>query len=201
MSRRRIGVPLAALAAAGALAVPALAAAPPSPSPSPKPIVQKDAAGDVSGKLDLRQVVLARGTDGRIRVSLTLASAWDGDDLLSDDGPPGSLCLKLWTASPANLDATPDHLVCVTAQADGDLRGSILKARANQLPARVGSATITRPSTRTVTIRFSQTAIGKPAAVELQAETTRAGCTRASCIDRSPEQGAALVLTLRKDKS
>jgi hypothetical protein len=187
---RRAAVAIAVLSPA--LAAPALAAA-------PKPVVQKDAAGDVNGKLDLRQVVLARGTDGRLRVSLTLAGAWDADDLLSDDGPPGSLCLKLWTTSPANLDATPERLVCVTAKSNGDLRGSILEQRANQLPARTGSATVTRPSQRTVTIRFSQTAIGKPATVEMQAETTRAGCTRGSCIDRAPDGGAALVLKLRKD--
>jgi hypothetical protein len=192
MRGRRLGVPLALAVAAGALAVPALAAA-------PKPVVEKDAAGDVNGKLDLRQVVLARGTDGRLRVSLTLAAAWDADDLLSDSGPPGSLCLKLWTTSPANLDAAPDRLVCVTAQSDGDLRGSILQQRPNQLPARIGAATVTRPSERTVTIRFSQTAIGRPATLELQAETTRAGCPRGSCIDRAPEQGAALVLKLRED--
>jgi hypothetical protein len=192
MRRRRLGLPLALVAVAGALAVPALAAA-------PKPVVEKDAAGDVNGKLDLRQVVLARGTDGRVRVSMTLAAAWDADDLLSDSGPPGSLCAKLWTTSPANQDATPDRLVCVTAQSDGDLRGSILQERPNQLPARTGSATVTRPSERTVTIRFSQTAIGKPATLELQAETTRAGCPRGSCIDRAPEQGAALVLKLRED--
>lgn len=196
-SRRRlaVAVPLAlAATAAGALAVPALAAA-------PKPVVEKDAAGDVSGPLDLRQFVLARGTDGRLRVSLTLAGTWDGGDLLSDSGPPGSLCLKLWTTVPANLDATPEYLVCVTADGDGDLRGSILKERPNQLPARTGAATLTRPSQRTVTLRFSQTAIGRPATLEAQAETTRPGCTRGSCIDRSPEQGAALVLKLGKTAS
>lgn len=188
--RRALAAGVVALGAA-ALAVPALAAA-------PKPVVQKDPAGDVNGPLDLRQVTLARGTDGRLRVSLTLAGTWDADDLLSDSGPPGSLCLKLWTASPANLDASPDYLVCVTAQSDGDLRGSILKERANQLPARTGAASVTRPSERTVTLRFSQTAIGRPATVELQAETTRAGCPRGSCIDRAPDGGAALVLKLRK---
>lgn len=192
MSVRRLGVPVGLALAAGALAVPALAAA-------PKPVVQKDAAGDVKGPLDLRQVTLARGSDGRIRVSLTLAQSWDADDLLADSGPPGSLCLKLFTASPANLDGSPDHLTCVTAESDGDLRGSILKERPNQLPARTGSASVTRPSERTVTLRFSQTAIGKPATLELQAETTRAGCTRGSCIDRAPDGGAALVLKLRED--
>jgi hypothetical protein len=192
MRRRATAVGISLLTLAVAAAAPALAAA-------PKPVVQKDAAGDVSGPLDLRQVTLARGTDGRLRVSLTLADAWDADDLLADSGPPGSLCLKLFTASPVNLDASPDHLVCVTAERDGDLRGSILKERANQLPARTGAATVTRPSQRTVTLRFSQTAIGRPATVDVQAESTRAGCTRGSCIDRAPDGGAALVLKLRQD--
>jgi hypothetical protein len=186
---RRLSV-LVALTAAGALAAPALAAA-------PAPVVVKDAAGDVNGKLDLRQVVLARGADGRIRVSLTLAAAWTADDLLSDSGPPGSLCAKLWTTS-TPPDQTPDLLVCVTAESDGDLRGSILKERANQLPVRTGSANVTRPSQRTVTLRFSQTAIGKPATLRAQAETTRAGCPRGSCIDLAPDAGKFMTLKLRE---
>ena len=60
-------------------------------------------------------------------------------------------------------DTTPDYLICTTANADGALRGSILKQRANKLPERTGGADVSRPSARTVTLRFSQTAIGKPA--------------------------------------
>lgn len=193
MRRRAVvlGV-LAAVAPAAAGVGVALAAS------APKPVVQKDAAGDVNGKLDLRQFVLARGTDGRLRVSLTLAGSWDADDLLSETGPPGSLCVKAWTAS-TPPDETPDYLVCVTAESDGDLRGSVLKERPNQLPERTGSATVTRPSERTVTLRFSQTALGKPATVRAQAETTRAGCPRGSCIDLAPDAPKFLTLKLRAE--
>jgi hypothetical protein len=191
---RRRAVVLGVLAAV----VPAGAGVAFAASSSPKPVVQTDAAGDVNGKLDLRQFVLARGTDGRLRVSLTLAGSWDADDLLSETGPPGSLCVKAWTTS-APPDQTPDYLVCVTAESDGDLRGSVLKARANQLPERTGGATVTRPSERTVTLRFSQTALGKPATVRAQAETTRAGCPRGSCIDLAPDAPKFLTLKLRAD--
>jgi len=189
MRLRRVVV-LLALVALGAGAAVAVAA-------TPKPITHVDPKGDVNGALDLRQVVLARGTDGRLRASLTLAEGWDADDLLSDDGPPGSLCLKAWTTS-APPDQTPDYLVCVTADADGDLRGSVLKQRANQLPERTGAATITKPTERTVTVRFSQTAIGRPATVRVQAESTRAGCPRGSCIDLAPDAPKVLTLKLRE---
>jgi hypothetical protein len=188
--RRRVVV-LLALTALGCGGVAVAVAA------TPKPLVQVDAKGDVAGALDVRQFVFARGTDGRLRASLTLAAAWDADDLLAETGPPGSLCLKLWTAA-APPDQTPDYLVCVTAAADGELRGSILKQRANQLPERTGSATVTRPTERTVTLRFSQTAVGKPATVRVAAETTRAGCTRGSCIDTAPDAPKFLTMKLRE---
>jgi hypothetical protein len=192
--RRRVVASLALLATAGgATAAVAVAAT------APKPITQVDPKGDVNGALDLRQVVLARGADGRLRASLTLAAGWDADDLLAEEGPPGSLCLKLWTAS-APPDQTPDHLVCVTADADGDLRGSVLKQRPNQLPERTGAAAITKPTERTITIRFSQTAVGRPATLRAQAETTRAGCPRGSCVDLAPDAPKVLTLKLRESE-
>lgn len=190
--RRAVAVPLAGLALLAALVVAAVAVA----ATAPKPVTQVDPKGDVNGKLDLRQVVLARGTDGRLRASLTLAEGWSADDLLADEGPPGSLCVKAWTTS-TPPDQTPDHLICVTANADGDLRGSVLKERPNQLPERTGAATVTKPTERTVTVRFSQTAIGKPATVRVQVEATRAGCPRGSCIDLAPDAPKVLTLKLR----
>ena len=59
MRRRRLGVVLVAAVAAGPLAVPALAAA-------PKPVVQKDAAGDVT---KTQRAKLAKEKDGSILVS------------------------------------------------------------------------------------------------------------------------------------
>jgi hypothetical protein len=161
-----------------------------------------DAKGDVRSPLDLTRVALSRATDGRLRASLTVAAAWSGSDLLSDTGGgggggPGSLCLKAWTTAEPP-DTTPDYLICTTANADGALRGSILKQRANKLPERTGGADVSRPSTRTVTLRFSQTAIGKPATLYVAGETTRPGCPRGSCIDLAPDAPKTLKLVLRK---
>ena len=186
MARRAIA--LLVLGVLASMAAVAVAAA-------PKPQVQVDAKGDVNG-LDLTRFALARGADGRLRATLTLASAWEDSDLLSETGPPGSLCVKAWTTA-APPDVTPDYLICATAQADGDLRGSILKTRANKLPERTGAASLSRPSERTVTLRFSQTAIGRPATLYAQAETTRAGCPRGSCIDLAPDAPKTLKLKLR----
>jgi hypothetical protein len=183
--------PVALLGALAALAATAGAAA------APKPVTSADPKGDVRSALDLTRVSVARGPDGRLRASLTLAREWDGSALLAAGGPPGSVCLKLWTTS-VPPDVPPELLACVTATNDGDLRGSVLKERANKLPERVAGAEVSRPSTRTVTMRFSQTAIGRPAKLSFAAETTRPGCPRASCIDTAPDAPKTLELVLRK---
>jgi hypothetical protein len=164
---------------------------------SPKPQAATDAKGDVKSALDLTRVAIARGSDGRLRASITLAAAWEGKDLLASSGRPGSLCLKAWTTT-APPDTTPDYLVCVTADDQGELRGSILKARANKLPERTGGADVSRPSRRTVTLRFSQTAIGRPKTLSVAAEATRPGCTRGSCIDLAPDAPKTLTLKLQE---
>jgi hypothetical protein len=166
---------------------------------APETEAATDARGDVRSPLDLTRVAVSRAADGRLRASLTVASAWSGTDLLSESGVggPGSLCLKAWTTV-APPDTTPDYLICTTANADGALRGSILKQRANKLPERIGGADVSRPSARTVTLRFSQTAIGKPATLYAAAETTRPGCPRGSCIDLAPDAPKTLKLVLRK---
>jgi hypothetical protein len=184
-------------AALGVLALVAGAATATAATAPSEPQVAKDAKGDVKGAPDLTRVSIARGSDGRLRASLTLAAAWEGQDLVAAKGRPGSLCLKAWTTT-APPDTTPDYLVCVTADDQGELRGSILKARANKLPERTGGADVSRPSTRTVTLRFSQTAIGRPKTLYVAAEATRPGCTRGSCIDLAPDAPDTLTLKLQE---
>src|SRR3954452_17331302 len=101
-----------------ALAVPGgVALAPAAPAAAPKPQAATDAKGDVRSPLDLTRFSLSRSSDGRLRASITLAAGWDGGDLVAASGNPGSLCVKLWTAS-APPDTTPQYLACVTADAD-----------------------------------------------------------------------------------
>jgi hypothetical protein len=132
---------------------------------------------------------------------VTLAADWAASDLVAEEGPPGSVCLRLWTVSDPP-DTPPDHLVCVTADADGEnLRGSVLRERANQLPERVARADVSRPSGRSMILRFSQTAIGRPAAIDVIAETSRAGCPRVTCIDTAPDAPQTARIRLRKPAS
>jgi hypothetical protein len=185
----------ATLLPAGAVAALVGLAATAGAASAPKPVTTADAKGDVHSTLDLTRVAVGRGVDGRLRASLTLAAAWEPKDLVAKSGPPGSICVKVWTVN-VPPDAVPDYLVCATTDADGALRGSVLHDRANRLPERVSGAAVSRPSGRTVTLRFSQSAIGRPAKLAAQGETTRPGCPRVSCIDTAPDAPKTLALTL-----
>jgi hypothetical protein len=190
MSRRGLGTAAATMLLAGCAGV-AVAA-----TSAPKPQVATDAKGDARTTLDLTRISVARGPDGRLRASITLAAPWDGKALVAGSGPPGSICLKAWTST-APPDTTPDYLVCVTADADGTLRGSVLHERANKLPERTAGADVSRPTDRTVTLRFPQTAIGQPATLYVAGESTRPGCPRVTCIDTVPDAPKTLTLKLR----
>jgi hypothetical protein len=194
LDRRRRALAAATVAACvGGGAAPA-----PAQTPAPPlgvPVVARDPV-DAAGGLDLTRVQLARAPDGRLRAALTLAAPWRMRDLPADEGPPGSLCLRLWTRSepPASF---PDHLLCITADARArHMRGSILVERGGVLQ-RAASAQLARSSTRTVIARFSQSAIGRPAEVRFAAEANSPGCTRPACIDTAPNAPATAMLTLR----
>lgn len=191
MRRAALVVGVVAALASGATALAATTA-------QPRAQVATDPKGDVSdGSLDLTRVSFKRDQSGRLQASLTLAQVWGARDLLASSGPPGSLCLKVWTTT-VPPDTTPDWLVCVTTDRTGALRGSILRQRPNKLPARTGGADATQPSDRTLTLRFSQTAVGRPATVYAAAEATRPGCTRGSCVDLAPDAPRYLTFKLRE---
>src|SRR4051794_33138616 len=98
-------------------------------------------AGDTAGGLDPTPVQPGRAPDGRLRAALTLAAPWRTRDLPAEDGPPGSLCLRMWTG-PEEPGSFPDRLLCITADARGrHMRASMLVERGGVL-VRVGGATI-----------------------------------------------------------
>jgi hypothetical protein len=164
---------------------------------APSPTVVKDARDAGVGAPDLTRVQLGLTSDRRLRAALTLATGWVAKNLLAKEGPPGSLCLRLWTVTKPGA-APPDFLACVTARQDGETtRGTVFKTQPGQQLSRVAGAIVGRTSDRTVTLRFSQTAIGKPATLYVAAETTRPGCPRGSCIDLAPDAPKTLTLKLR----
>jgi hypothetical protein len=191
---------VSALLTAGLLlGVIGMAAAAASAAPPVDPVIVRDPSEGTPGGLELTRVQLARADDGRLRAALTLGRAWRTRDLLGpdeDDGPPGSLCLRLWTHSEPPASA-PDFLVCMTADASGrDLRGSVLTEREGDL-VRIAGASLTRSSSRTAVMRFAQSAVDRPETVRFAAEATAPGCAVVTCVDTAPDAPAAATLTLR----
>jgi hypothetical protein len=154
-------------------------------------------ADDVTGKLDIVRVSVGKGPDGRLRAVITMASSWDGADLVSQTGPPGSICVRIWTAHQPK-EGAPDFLACVSAKRDGQLAGGVFLARGDDFPRRTADATVARPSGRSVVIRFAQSTIGRPSVLRFAVESTRAGCTRTSCVDTAPNAPSTRRVVLRR---
>ncbi len=164
------------------------------------PTFRKDSASDGRGALDIVRVAMSRGADGRLRGEVTMEKGWTTSALRTPTGPSGSICLTLYTTREPGADP-PDWLVCATPQKEGDeLRGRVLRDRANGLPRQVAAVTVTRPTARTVYLRFAQSAIGRPASVRFAAEavTRSSRCPRPlGCRDTAPDAPATGNLTLR----
>lgn len=195
-ARRRTRRGLPALAAAlGAVLVAAAVAL----GTVSAPVTLRDAPGDASAAPDLQRMTLSRASDGRLRAVLTLAAKLTPADLLAGSGPPGSVCLRLWTDADADPAAQrPDRLVCVTARSADELRSSVLEQEGKGLPRRTGSASVRlSASGRSLTVSVSQTALGRPARVRFAAEATRASCAQPSCTDTLPDAPATKVFRLR----
>ena len=194
-----------AILAATALAASSLATASRAPVPARGTVDQAQTPGravvvrdpvDTAGGFDLTRVQLGRASDGRLRAALTLAAPWRMRDLPADDGPPGSLCLRMWTVTKGQA-SFPDRLLCITADARGrHMTGTVMVERAGVLQ-RVAGASLARSSDRTVVARFSQSAIGRPDSVRFAAEATPPGCARPACVDTAPNAPAVATLTLR----
>ncbi len=86
--------------AAAALTV-AVAFAAPS-----KTVTIADPKADVTGPVDVQRASLSLASDGRLRVVVTLVAKLEPKALLADSGPPGSICVKVWTATDADPSAT-----------------------------------------------------------------------------------------------
>lgn len=184
-------VALAATVAAVLLAAPAAAQA---------PVAVKDKRGDVRGALDIVRVALERGVDGRLRGEVTMAEDWTTAALRAPSGLQGSICLQLYTSRQPG-EEPPDYLVCATPPPTGnELVGRVLRDRSNGRPRPVAAATLTRPTGRTLYLRFSQTSIGRPAALRFASEavTRVARCPKPlGCRDTAPDAPATAGLTLR----
>jgi hypothetical protein len=173
----------------------ALAAAAAAPAQTADSVVVRDAV-DTAGGFDLTRVQLSRAADGRLRAALTLSAPWRMRDLPADDGPPGSLCLRMWTTT-REPGTFPDFLLCITADARGrHMQGDLMVERDGTFE-RITTVALARTSLRTVAARFSQSAIRRPASVRFAGEATAPGCDRPACVDTAPNAPTVATLTLR----
>jgi hypothetical protein len=164
---------------------------------APSPVVVKDPKDAGQGAPDVTRAQLGLTSDGRLRAAVTLSSGWVARNLLAAHGPPGSVCLRLWTATKPGA-APPDYLACATAHQDGEtMRGTVFKTQPGQALQHVADATVGRTSDRTMTLRFSQTVIGRPKTIRFAAEATKPGCARVSCVDTAPDAPKTATFRLR----
>jgi hypothetical protein len=191
MRARRAGRGLAAAAAVALLATAAQAATVPA-------VVVSD-RDDARGRLDIARVSLERAADGRLRAGITMHGNWTAGDLRTRRGAPGSICVRLWIHRDAAAEP-PDYSVCATAPATGEnLRGAVMRDRSNGLPRKVAIASATRPTQRTVILRFGQSTIGTPGALRFGVETVsyRSGCGRpVGCRDTAPNAPSSAAFTV-----
>ena len=164
-----------------------------------KTIVLTDARDDVGGGLDLTRVSLQRASDGRLRTALSFAAKVTPKALLASSGPPGSACLRIWTAAEADpASMRPDRLACVTARSEDEFRGGVYETTGAALPRRVAGASVKLTASGTsLVLRFNQSSIGRPQRLRFAAESTRPGCERPACIDTVPAGGTARTFRLR----
>jgi hypothetical protein len=161
-----------------------------------------DAAMDVKGRLDVREVALARMKgDKDLRGAINMRQSWGTADLRVTDGLDGSVCMRLYLARKPDSQQ-PDYLVCAGPAPDSEkLVGSVLRERSDGPPEKVATAKATRPSGRTVYLRFAQKHLGKQlVGVRFGAETVyRArGCQApVGCRDLAPDAPGTMYLDLR----
>jgi hypothetical protein len=185
-----------------ALLVLALLAAAPLAFAADRPSASaREVAGDVDGGLDLVRVALALGGDGRLRGELTMSAAWDAAVLRgSGSGPPAAACLRIYTKRDPSSDLA-DYLVCATPAREGERYvARVLRERRNAPPKTVADATASRPTARTLYLRFARTAVTNPDGLRFAGEVTVPGPNCSSslgCRDAVPNAPKTVRLLLR----
>jgi hypothetical protein len=148
--------------------------------------------------LDIKQAVLTPGKT-RIEAKISTYEAWGVPVLLGDSSSaPGSLCVLIWTGRTTDGPASFD--VCATARAGGNsLTASVFAERSGGgTLRRVAGASVSRPNTHSVSIRFDSADIGKPKSLRFAVEAAQqAGCPGPrGCVDRAPNGARKTRLTL-----
>ncbi|MEX2194500.1 MAG: hypothetical protein WD844_04365 [Thermoleophilaceae bacterium] len=173
---------LLALLAVVAVAVPALAFA-------QSRILDRD---DSAGVVDLASARAAhnRVTDELVWV-IDLHDAFRADLLLNRDGPPGSVCVNMWTRRTPG-EGAPDYDVCVTSEERGrELRATVAQHRFAGDVRRRGTADVEEASDTRLELRVDPDLIRRPRSLHwtVQAAVFSPGCpTFTGCEDFIPDR-------------
>lgn len=146
---------------------------------------------DSAGAVDLAST---RATHNRVTDELVyvidLQDPLDPRALLSESGPPGSICVNVWTRRTPR-EEPPDYDVCVTSDRDGDLHASVARLGSRGGARRIGAADVEQTSERRVELRIDPDDIRRPRSYRwtLQAVAFSAGCPAVTgCEDFVPDR-------------
>lgn len=161
------------------------------------PVSDRD---DTAGPVEIVEVQAAHNrTTDRLVHQIRSEAAFGPRDLRSDDGPPGSICLNVWTTRSSRKEV-PNYEVCVTASRDGKRYKSSIARIGGRSVRRVGRARVEQADPDRLVIRFDPDRIRRPQTYRwsAQSSTFGAGCPSSTgCEDFAPNQPRALKTTLR----
>ena len=121
-------------------------------------------------------------------------SPGDLKNAIDEHGPPGSVCINIWTGR-TPWEASPNFDVCVTADsAANDLVASVSKLGPRGGVRKRGAASAELTSRRRLVVRFDPDLIRRPAAYRWSVEVTTfaRGCTSRGCKDFAPRRGRSV---------
>lgn len=121
-------------------------------------------------------------------------SASDLRNAIDEHGPPGSVCINIWTRR-TPWEASPNFEVCVTADREGrDLQASVSKLGPRGGARRRGAASAELTTRRRLAVRFDPDLIRRPNAYRWSVEVTTfaRGCTSRGCKDFAPRRGRSV---------
>jgi hypothetical protein len=188
-SRGRFVLPTVGLAVAALAAAVAFAA--------PGDLITARDSDDSPVLLDVGSVSLVQPRATRIEARVTMNEDWNPGTMLASSGPPGSICVHLWTTRRPGSQP-PNYLVCGTPQTARRLRVGVFRENGDGLPVKTDAAGATI-SGRTLIMRFTPASIGSPDSLRFSAEATQlTGCPRPrGCFDRGPNGARTASFQLR----
>ena len=113
---------------------------------------------------------------------------------LQEHGPPGSVCINIWT-SRTPWEASPNFDVCVSGdRARRKLLASVSRLGARGSVKRRGPASAQLTSGRRLVVRFDPDLIRRPEAYRwsVQVTTFERGCSSRGCQDVAPRRGRSV---------